>query len=97
MSLWCSEALKKLVAMVGTSFSIYQGIADLCTAKYRDSEGVYVGLKEAAYCSLRCQLLMSLHDNGANELCAQVQLFFLSSFHSLVIPWLPVTLLAKRL
>lgn len=68
----CSHALKKLVGMVGNSFAIYQGIADLCTVQYRDSEGVYVGLKEAAFCSLRCQLLMALHDNGENELCSKV-------------------------
>ena len=61
---------------MGGSFSIYQGIADLCTAKYRDSEGVYVGLKESAFCSLRCQLLMALHDTGANELCANVSLSY---------------------
>lgn len=68
----CSPALKKLVAMVGGSFKIYKGIADLCAAKYRDSEGLYVGLKETAYCGLRSQLLMALHDNGANELCSKV-------------------------
>ena len=68
----CSPALKKLVAMVGSSFKIYKGIADLCTAKYRDSEGLYVGLKETAFCSLRSQLLMALHDSGANELCGKV-------------------------
>lgn len=58
--------------MVGGSFTIYKGIVDLCAAKYRDSEGLYVGLKETAYCSLRSQLLMALHDAGANELCSKV-------------------------
>ena len=70
----CSPALKKLVAMVGGSFTIYKGIVDLCVAKYRDSEALYVGLKETAYCSLRSQLLMALHDAGANELCSRVGL-----------------------
>ena len=58
--------------MVGGSFTIYKGIVDLCAAKYRDSEGLYVGLKETAFCSLRSQLLMALHDSGANELCSKV-------------------------
>ena len=72
LMLSCSPALKKLVAMVGGSFTIYKGIVDLCAAKYRDSEGLYVGLKETAYCSLRSQLLMAIHDSGANELCSKV-------------------------
>ena len=71
----CSPALKKLVAMVRGSFTIYKGIVDLCAARYRDSEGLYVGLKETAYCSLRSQLLMALHDSGANDLCAKVNPF----------------------
>lgn len=57
--------------MVGGSFTIYKGIVDLCVAKYRDSEGLYVGLKDTAFCSLRSQLLMALHDAGANELCSK--------------------------
>ena len=40
--------------------------------KYRDAEGLYVGTREAAYCALRAQLLMALHDAGATELCSQV-------------------------
>lgn len=58
--------------MVGGSFKIYKGIVDLCSAKYKASEGLYVGLKETAFCSLRSQLLMALHDSGANELCNKV-------------------------
>lgn len=58
--------------MVGGSHKIYKGIVDLCVSKYRESEGLYVGLKETAYCSLRSQLLMALHDAGANELCSKV-------------------------
>lgn len=58
---------------MGGSFKIYKGIVDLCAAKYRDSEGLYVGLKETAFCSLRSQLLMALHDSGANELCSKVR------------------------
>ncbi len=66
--------MKKLVVMVGGSFKIYKGIVDLCSAKYKASEGLYIGLKETAFCSLRSQLLMALHDSGANELCNKVQL-----------------------
>ncbi len=65
-------ALKNLVDMVGTSLPIYRGIAELCMMKFRDSDKVHVGPQEAAFCSLRSQLLMSLHDIGASELCNQV-------------------------
>ena len=54
------------------SANVYRGIVDLCVAKYRDSEGLYIGLKETAFCSLRSQLLMALHDAGANDLCSKV-------------------------
>ena len=40
--------------------------------RYRDAEGLYVGTREAAFCALRAQLLMALHDAGATELCSQV-------------------------
>ena len=58
--------------MVGGSFAIYRGVAELCTLRYRDSEALYVGLTDTAYCSLRSQLLMALHDVGHQELCTQV-------------------------
>lgn len=45
--------------------------------KYRDAEGLYVGTREAAFCALRAQLLMALHDAGATELCAQVRMYSL--------------------
>lgn len=38
---------------------------DLCVTKYKESEGLYVGPKEAGYCLLRSQLLMAFHDNAA--------------------------------
>jgi len=68
-----SPALKKLVAMVGRSGAIYRGIADLCGARLRDSEGLVLGLREAAFCALRSQLLMALHDGGATDLCAKAR------------------------
>ena len=40
--------------------------------KYRDSEGLYVGLPEAAFCTARSQLLMNLHDAGIAEISSQV-------------------------
>lgn len=52
---------------------VYRGVVELCVVKYRDAEGLYVGMREAAFCALRGQLLMALHDAGANELCAQVR------------------------
>lgn len=36
---------------------------DLCVTKFKESEGVYVGPKEAGYCLLRSQLLMAFHDS----------------------------------
>ena len=32
-------------------------------SKFKESEGLYVGPKEAGYCLLRSQLLMAFHDN----------------------------------
>lgn len=46
-----------------------QGIVELCVARYRDSESPYVGMRDAALCTLRCQLLMALHDAGETDLC----------------------------
>lgn len=68
----CSPLLKKLVSMVGRSHAIYKGIMDLCCARLRDSESAYCGVKEAAYCSLRSQLLMALHDANIVELTSKV-------------------------
>lgn len=45
--------------------------------RYRDAEGLYVGTREAAFCALRAQLLMALHDAGATELCSQVLIRFI--------------------
>ena len=58
--------------MVGGSRAIYAGIVSLINLKLRDSEALYLGLREAALCSLRSQLLMALHDSGATELCSKV-------------------------
>lgn len=69
-----SPLLKKLVSMVGRSHAIYKGIMDLCCARLRDSESAYCGVKEAAYCSLRSQLLMALHDANIVELTSKVGL-----------------------
>jgi len=51
---------------------VYKGIVELCMIKYRDSEGLYVGLPEAAFCTARSQLLMNLHDAGIAEISSQV-------------------------
>ena len=69
---WRSTALKKLVAMVGRSVPLYRGVMDLVCVRLRDSQAPYLGLKEAAYCSLRSQLLMALHDGGAIEITSKV-------------------------
>lgn len=45
---------------------VYKGIIDLCVAKFRESSSLYIGVKEAAYCSMRSQLLMAIHDSGAD-------------------------------
>ncbi|KAK9806710.1 hypothetical protein WJX72_000208 [[Myrmecia] bisecta] len=66
-----SSMLKKMVDMVGRSVQIYKGVCELCIIRYKDSDSLYVGVKEAAYCSLRSQLLMALHDAGATELLAK--------------------------
>ncbi|BDA45944.1 Negative elongation factor B [Coccomyxa sp. Obi] len=66
-----SPTLKKLVAMVGKSHAIYKGIMDLCAVRLRDSESAYCGVKEAAYCCLRSQLLMALHDANIIELTSK--------------------------
>ena len=44
---------------------VYRGMMDLCVSKFKESEGLYVGPKEAGYCLLRSQLLMAFHDNAA--------------------------------
>ncbi|KAL3145434.1 hypothetical protein ABBQ38_001680 [Trebouxia sp. C0009 RCD-2024] len=55
--------LVKLVNMIGGSRKVYHGMMDLCVTKFKESEGVYVGPKEAGYCLLRSQLLMAFHDS----------------------------------
>ena len=52
---------------------MYKGIIELCMIKYRDSEGLYVGLTEAAFCTARSQLLMYLHDTSSTEICKEVR------------------------
>lgn len=59
--------------MVGRSHAIYKGIMELCSARFGgDSETPYCGVKEAAYCSLRSQLLMALHDANIVEITSKV-------------------------
>ena len=41
---------------------IYRGIIDLTVTKFRDSDSLYIGIKETGYCILRSQLLMACHD-----------------------------------
>lgn len=66
-----SAALQRLVAMVGRSWQVYRGCTELCVQRYRDAEGLYIGVPEAALASLRAQLLMALHDAGATHLTGQ--------------------------
>ncbi|PNH00841.1 Negative elongation factor B [Tetrabaena socialis] len=39
-------------------------IVELCCVKFRDAEGLYVGVRECSYAALRSQLLMALHDDN---------------------------------
>lgn len=73
-----SAALQRLTSMVGGSIVIYQGISDLCTVRYVDRDTRYVGMKEAAMCACRTQLLMSLHENGEAAVCATDSCFSLA-------------------
>ncbi|GAB4814531.1 hypothetical protein N2152v2_001577 [Parachlorella kessleri] len=57
-----SASLQRLAAMVGKSRQIYKSMVELCCARYRDSDSPYLGMREAALCTLRGQLLMALHD-----------------------------------
>ena len=72
-----SAALRRLTEMVGNSTKIYRGISDICTVRYSDPESMYVGMKEAAICACRTQLLMSLHENGQATVCATDSCFSL--------------------
>lgn len=67
-----SAALRQLVAMVGSSSSVYRGIVDLCTIRFReqdaDKQTQPVGMKDAALCALRSQLLMAMHDAGETSI-----------------------------
>lgn len=67
-----SAALQRLVHMVGSSVTVYRGIIDVCVAVFRDHHEAGQaagGMREAALCSLRSQLLMALHDVGESRLC----------------------------
>lgn len=66
-------AVQKLLGMIGRSGAIYWGIVELIVMRLRDSEGLVLGLRETALCSLRSQLLMALHDANATELCNKVR------------------------
>ncbi|CAL5228021.1 g11083 [Coccomyxa viridis] len=66
-----SAALKRLTGMAGRSLAIYNGLADLCRVRLRDSESPYCGIKEASYCTLRSQLIMALHDNNISEITSK--------------------------
>ena len=61
----CRASLKKLVAMVGRSTTIYRRICHVLAAGLRASPAAATGFPEAALCALRSQLLMALHDETA--------------------------------
>lgn len=66
-----SPALTRLVEMVGSNPDLYRGINEIFTAKYGDRESsIYVGMKEAAICTCKTQLLMSLYDGEQAAVCA---------------------------
>ena len=55
---------------------IYRGIIDLTVTKFRDSDSLYIGIKETGYCILRSQLLMACHDKPQfRHLAMQVGLY----------------------
>ena len=62
------------MGMSGRSLAIYNGLADLCRVRLRDSESPYPGVKEASYCTLRSQLLMALHDSNVSEITSKVKI-----------------------
>ncbi|KAG2491041.1 hypothetical protein HYH03_010488 [Edaphochlamys debaryana] len=59
-----SRITQALKGMVGSSPKIYNQIVELCCVKFRDAEGLYVGVRECSYAALRAQLLMALHDDN---------------------------------
>ena len=68
-----SQALGHLVAMVGSKADIFKGVSEILTESYGDKESsIFVGMKEAAVCACKTQLLMSLYDadEDARKLCA---------------------------
>lgn len=66
-----SLALGHLVAMVGSKADIFRGVSEILTETYGDKESsIYVGMKEAAVCACKTQLLMSLYDAEEAKLCA---------------------------
>ena len=66
-----SQALRHLVAMVGSKADIFKGVSEILTETYGDKESsIYVGMKEAAVCACKTQLLMSLYDAEEAKLCA---------------------------
>lgn len=71
----CARPVQLAAALVArpAGSQVYRGVVELCVQRYKDAEGLYVGVPEAALASLRAQLLMALHDSGATHLCAQVR------------------------
>ena len=82
----CRASLKKLVAMVGRSTTIYRRICTVLAASLRSSSSGAFGFPEAALCTLRSQLLMALHDDNIlhptqtpfsfDQVCACVLILF---------------------
>eukprot|EP00891_Asterochloris_glomerata_P009209 jgi/Astpho2/9209/Aster-07167 len=57
-----NDSLQRLWTLMAGSPKIYRGIIDLTVTKFRDSDSLYIGIKETGYCILRSQLLMACHD-----------------------------------
>ncbi|MEW5319650.1 MAG: hypothetical protein WDW38_010793 [Sanguina aurantia] len=72
-----SRILQGLKGMLGTSQKIYGYINKLNVAQFKRTEELYLGVRDTSYCTLRSQLLMSLHDDN-NPLAARDNLRWVS-------------------
>lgn len=60
--------------MIGNSTLIHKAISEFCAARLRDSESLYLGLRECGFCTLRSQLTMRLHDaDSTTDMAKQVR------------------------
>lgn len=85
--------------MVGSSQKIYSLVVELCTVKFRDTDELYVGIRDASYATLRAQLLMALHDDNnpiaSKDRCGPACVH--AYMHACALRCLPVCLLISGL